>query len=96
MSAQNSMLTMTPEQLEAMLDRAAERGATAALAAVGLHDEHAAADVIELRGLLSSWRETKFVIRTSIVAPIWATAIKWGTVAVLAYIVWRISGRSVQ
>ena len=51
--------TLTPEELEAMLDRAAKRGATQALAAIGLHDENAAVDVREMRSLLEAWRDTR-------------------------------------
>lgn len=50
---------LTPEELEAMLDRAAKRGARAALEELGLHDEDAPKDLDELRGLLSAWRETR-------------------------------------
>ena len=70
--------TLTPEELEAMLDRAAKRGATQALAAMGLHDENAAIDVREMRSLLEAWRDTR--------KSIWNTSIKLLTVAVLTFI----------
>jgi 2-iminoacetate synthase ThiH len=70
--------TLTPEELEAMLDRAAKRGATQALAAIGLHDENAAVDVREMRSLLEAWRDTR--------RSIWNTTIKLLTVAVLTFI----------
>lgn len=70
--------TLTPEELEAMLDRAAKRGATQALAAIGLHDENAALDVREMRSLLEAWRDTR--------KSIWNTSIKLLTVAVLTFI----------
>jgi 2-iminoacetate synthase ThiH len=70
--------TLTPEELEAMLDRAAKRGATQALAAIGLHDENAAVDVREMRSLLEAWRDTR--------RSIWNTSIKLLTVAVLTFI----------
>jgi hypothetical protein len=52
------MTTFTPE-VAAAIESAAERGAAKALASVGLHDENAIKDVIELRGLLESWRAVK-------------------------------------
>jgi 2-iminoacetate synthase ThiH len=70
--------TLTPEELEAMLDRAAKRGSTQALAAIGLHDENAAIDVREMRSLLEAWRDTR--------KSIWNTSIKLLTVAVLTFI----------
>ena len=70
--------TLTPEELEAMLDRAAKRGATQALAAIGLHDENAALDVREMRSLLEAWRDTR--------RSIWNTSIKLLTVAILTFI----------
>ena len=44
------MTNITPEELEDMLDRAAKRGATAALREVGLHDDDARKDIIEKIG----------------------------------------------
>jgi 2-iminoacetate synthase ThiH len=70
--------TLTPEELEAMLDRAAKRGATQALAAIGLHDQNAAVDVREMRSLLEAWRDTR--------RSIWNTSIKLLTVAILTFI----------
>ena len=70
--------TLTPEELEAMLDRAAKRGAKEVLNALGLHDETAAKDIQEMRNLLDSWRETK--------RSIWTTTIRWGTIALLTFI----------
>ena len=69
---------LTKAEIEAMVARAAESGAKQALAAVGLHDEHAAADVRELRGVLEAWRSAK---STAI-----NTAIKVITTAFLAAI----------
>ena len=48
---------ITPEELEDMLDRAAQRGATAALREVGLHDDDARKDIQEMRSLLEAWRD---------------------------------------
>jgi len=57
---------MTDAELEAMLDRAAKKGATEALNEIGLHDENAIHDIYELRGLLDSWRSTKRTIGSTI------------------------------
>ena len=71
-------VTMTPEELEAMLDRAAKKGARAALEELGLHDQNAEKDLEEIRNLLTSWRDTKKAI--------WSTIVKVVTVAVLTFI----------
>lgn len=70
--------TITPEELEAMLDRAARKGAKEALASIGLLDSNAQKDIIEMRSLLEAWRDTR--------RSIWTTAIKVTTVAVLTFI----------
>jgi 2-iminoacetate synthase ThiH len=70
-------VTMTPEEFEAMLDRAAKKGARAALEELGLHDQHAEKDLEELRSLLSSWRETKRAM--------WSTIVKVVTTALLFF-----------
>ena len=69
---------ITPEELEAMLDRAAKRGARAALEELGLHDEHAEKDLNELRSLLVSWRDTKKAV--------WSTVVRVITTALLFFI----------
>ena len=71
-------ITLIHAELEAMLDRAARRGAKEALAAIGLHDENAAIDVREMRNLLDAWRDTR--------KSIWNTSIKLLTVAILTFI----------
>jgi len=71
-------VNMTPEEFEAMLDRAAKKGARAALEELGLHDQNAEKDLEEIRNLLSSWRDTKKAI--------WSTIVKVTTVAVLTFI----------
>jgi hypothetical protein len=70
---------ITPEELEAMLDRAARKGAKEALASIGLLDSNAQKDIVEMRSLLEAWRDTR--------RSIWTTAIKVTTVAVLTFIV---------
>jgi hypothetical protein len=52
-------VTLTPEELEALLDRSAKKGARAALEELGLHDDSAAKDIEDIRELLASWRETR-------------------------------------
>ena len=69
---------MAPEELEAMLDRAAKKGASEALRSLGLHDEDAANDLRDMRSVLDAWRMTK--------KSIWSTTVKMGTVAVLSFI----------
>ena len=70
--------TITNEELEAMLDRAARKGAKEALASIGLLDDSAQKDIVEMRSLLEAWRDTR--------KSIWTTAIKVTTVAVLTFI----------
>ena len=69
---------ITPEELEDMLDRAAQRGATAALREVGLHDDDARKDIQEMRSLLEAWRDTR--------KGVWSTIVKMSTVAVITFI----------
>ena len=82
------MTPLTPEQLEAMMDRSAKKGARQALRDLGLSDLDAANDIKELRSLLDSWRDTK--------KSIWKTLVQLGTVAVLTFIataVWMQVGK---
>ena len=71
-------VNMTPEEFEAMLDRVAKKGARAALEELGLHDQNAEKDLEEIRNLLTSWRDTKKAI--------WSTVVKVATVAILTFI----------
>ena len=73
-----SEVTLSPEELEAMLDRAARRGAKEALRSIGLLDDDAHKDITEMRSLLEAWRDTR--------KSIWSTTIKLVTVAVLTFI----------
>lgn len=50
---------MSEARLEEMLADAGERGASRALARLGLADEGAGKDVKELRELLGAWRDAK-------------------------------------
>jgi len=69
-----SNLKISPEELEAMLDKSAKR----ALESIGLTDENAARDIREMRSLLDAWRDTR--------KSIWNTTVKIGTVAILTFI----------
>tara|TARA_R110001606_G_scaffold91020_4_gene203303 strand:+ start:210 stop:464 length:255 start_codon:yes stop_codon:yes gene_type:complete len=73
-----TQVTLTPDELEAMLDRAAKRGAKLVLRELGLNDESAAIDIREIRSLLDTWRQTRLSI--------WNTFIKITTVAVFTFI----------
>ena len=73
-----SELTITSEELEAMLDRAARRGAKEALRSIGLLDDDAHKDITEMRSLLEAWRDTR--------KSIWSTIIRIVTGAVLVFI----------
>ena len=71
-------ISLTPEELESMLDRAAKRGAKQALSSIGLHDATAAKDINEMRNLLDVWRDTR--------RGIWSTVVKVTTIAILTFI----------
>tara|TARA_R110002153_G_scaffold65826_1_gene176114 strand:- start:841 stop:1107 length:267 start_codon:yes stop_codon:yes gene_type:complete len=71
-------ITLTPAQLEEMLDRSAKKGARAALEELGLHDGGASGDINEIRGLLAAWRDTRTTFRR--------TFVKMATSAVLIFI----------
>ena len=71
-------INLTPEELEAMLDRAARRGACEALKTLGLQDDDARKDLHEMRTLLEAYRDTK--------KSIWNTVVRISTVALLSFI----------
>ena len=71
-------INLTPDELEAMLDRAARRGAKEALRSLGLNDEDAHKDIHEMRTLLEAYRDTK--------KSIWSTVVRISTVALLSFI----------
>ena len=80
--------TITNEELEAMLDRAARKGAKEALASIGLLDASAQRDITEMRSLLEAWRDTR--------KSIWNTVTKVITVSILTFIagaVWMNLGK---
>ena len=83
-----SDIKLTSEELEEMLDNAARRGAKEALRSIGLLDDDAAKDIIEMRNLIEAWRDTRKSIRSTIV--------KMTTVGVLTFIagaVWMTMGK---
>jgi len=83
-----SEVKLSPDELEAMLDRAARRGAKEALRSIGLLDDDAHKDITEMRSLLEAWRDTR--------KSIWATITKLVTVGVLTFIagaVWMTMGK---
>ena len=71
-------VTLTPEELEALLDRSAKNGARAALEELGLQDDSAAKDIEDIRELLASWRETRKAV--------WSTVVKIATTGILLFI----------
>ena len=81
-------IKLTAEELEDMMDRAARRGAKEALRSIGLLDDDAAKDIIEMRNLIEAWRDTRRSIRS--------TVVKLTTVGVLTFIagaVWMTMGK---
>ena len=83
-----SEVKLSPDELEAMLDRAARRGAKEALRSIGLLDDDAQRDITEMRGLIEAWRDTR--------KSIWSTLVKISTVGILTFIagaVWMTMGK---
>jgi hypothetical protein len=81
-------IKLTPDDLEEMLDNAARRGAKEALRSIGLLDDDAQKDIIEMRSLLEAWRDTR--------KSFWSTVVKLTTVALLTFIagaVWMTMGK---
>ena len=81
-------IKLSSEEVEEMLDNAARRGAKEALRSIGLLDDDAAKDIIEMRSLLEAWRDTR--------RSIWSTIVKLATVGVLTFIagaVWMTMGK---
>ena len=71
-------MQLTEAELEAMLDRAAKRGAKEALASLGLSDPNAARDLSEMRDLISAWRTTR--------KEVWRTVIRMVTTGTLIFV----------
>lgn len=72
-------ISMPEDDFETLLAQAAERGARAALATVGLENGHAARDVRELRDLLDAYRAAR---RT-----VWHTALKMVTTGLVVALI---------
>ena len=53
--------------LRALVEEASEMGARRALARLGLSDEDAREDVVELRQLLKAWRDAKTSARNAVI-----------------------------
>jgi Family of unknown function (DUF6127) len=53
--------------LRALVEEASEMGARRALARLGLADEEAREDVVELRQLLKAWRDAKSSARNAVI-----------------------------
>lgn len=71
--------------LRAMVEEASELGAQRVLTAIGLDDDRATADLIELRQLLRAWRDAK--------ASAWKAAVEWCVRGVLALLLLGIAWR---
>ena len=78
-STRDGWISMPEDEFETLLAQAAERGARAALAIVGLENGHAARDVRELRDLLDAWRAAR---RT-----VWHTVLKIVTTGLVAALI---------
>lgn len=83
-------VTLERAELQAMLDRAAQRGATEALERLGLHDDGARDDLRELRGLLGSVRAVRKEVVLSITR--WMTGALIGAVVLGIWVYARTHG----
>lgn len=91
MTPQDGITSLTDDQLERMLDRAAKRGAAEALRAVGLQDDDAGSDIREVRDLLSAWRATKRAVWTQVIK-MFVTLLVVATAGGLAAMIWNYNG----
>ena len=73
---QPASVVLQQQDLEHLLNCAAERGAERCLAHLGLENGHAARDIRELRDLLDAWRDAR---RTA-----WRTTVRVLTTGLLA------------
>lgn len=64
------MPELTPDELDALLDKVARRAVRDVLKELGLEADTAAEDMREIRSLLDAWRDTKRTVRQSIVSVI--------------------------
>lgn len=65
-----NMPELTPDELDALLEKIAKRAVKDMLKELGLESETAASDMREIRSLLDAWRDTKRTIRQSVVGVI--------------------------
>jgi Family of unknown function (DUF6127) len=81
-----------PVTLRALVEEASEMGARRALARLGLADEAARDDVVELRQLLKAWRDAKksarnavigWVVRVGLALVLIGIAVKTGLVSLI-------------
>ena len=73
--------------IRALIEEATEAGATRALNRIGLSDDRAGTDIVELRQLIQGWRDAKrsavsavltWIIRSAVAALLVAIAVKLG------------------
>jgi hypothetical protein len=75
---------LSKEQLDLLLNKAAEAGAKKALLHLGLHDEDAGKDIRDLRELIDGWRDIKGTAVRTVVR--WFIMLVLGTIAVGTYV----------
>jgi hypothetical protein len=73
-----------PDNINEIIEAAAERGARRALERVGLHDDNAGKDINDLRTLIDGWRQTKQTVARTITQA--ATAALLGALALGTYL----------
>jgi hypothetical protein len=71
--------------LRAIVEEATELGARRTLAGLGLDDDRAPSDLVELRQLLRAWRDAK--------ASAWKAAVEWLVRGLLALLLFGIAYR---
>ena len=78
--------------LRALIEEATEAGATRALGHLGLHDDRAGSDIVELRQLIQGWRDAKrsavsamvtWAVRSLIAALLIGIAVKLGMIGLI-------------
>lgn len=85
-SRKSALITLPHSEFESLLEQAACRGARKALHEVGLNDENAAADVRDLRDLLSAMRTAK--------QEAFRAVVRWVTVGILILLLAGIAAKS--
>lgn len=77
---------MDEAEIRRIAGAAAEDAANRVLARMGFHDENAADDIRDLRGLLDAWRDAKATARRTVVA--WV--VKGALLALAGAVGWTI------